>query len=80
MIGLTCGGARETVLDGVTGLLVDEATPAAFADAFRRVQTMSFDPAAVRAHALTFSEQTFLSQFGHAVAEMAAAPRETARW
>ncbi|MDP6373067.1 MAG: glycosyltransferase [Vicinamibacterales bacterium] len=80
VVALNRGGARETVVDGVTGVLVDDPTTAAFADAFRRVQTMSFDTAAIRAHALTFSEQTFLSQLGQAVAEMAAAPREAARW
>ena len=53
------GGARETVLENVTGLLVDDPSPAAFGAAIRRALTTRFDPAAVRAHAERFSRTRF---------------------
>jgi glycosyltransferase involved in cell wall biosynthesis len=53
------GGARETVLQSVTGLLVDDPSPAAFAGAIGQVLSMAFDPAAIRAHAERFSRTRF---------------------
>jgi len=53
------GGARETVLQNTTGLLVDEPSPAAFGAAISRALTMSFDSAAIREHAERFSRTRF---------------------
>ena len=59
VVALAEGGARETVVDGETGILVAESTPAAFADAIDRVHRRSFDGAATRRQALRFSRERF---------------------
>jgi glycosyltransferase involved in cell wall biosynthesis len=51
------GGALDTVVDGVTGLLVPEQSVAAFVEAlerFERFERLMFDSAAAREHALFF--------------------------
>ena len=72
VIATASGGATETVDDGRTGLLVGTATPAAFAEALTRAQQMSFDPDAVRQHALRFSRERFMMEFRAAVDEAVA--------
>jgi glycosyltransferase involved in cell wall biosynthesis len=59
------GGARETVLDGVTGLHFHEQTPSAICDVVERFEALPhpFDPAQLRAHAERFSTQQFRRQF-----------------
>ena len=63
------GGALETVVEGVTGVFFDAQTPKAMADAMRRAQAMSFDPAAIRAHALKFDDKHFKARFSKFTAE-----------
>jgi glycosyltransferase involved in cell wall biosynthesis len=53
------GGTGETVVDGVTGVLLDEVTVDTLADALRHTDFDRFDPALVRANAERFSTQTF---------------------
>jgi glycosyltransferase involved in cell wall biosynthesis len=72
------GGARETVVDGETGVLVAEASAAAFADGLERVRSLRFDRAAIRAHAERFSRAQFVNRFQAAVAS-AVADGEAAR-
>jgi glycosyltransferase involved in cell wall biosynthesis len=72
------GGARETVVDGETGVLVAEASAAAFADGLERVRSLRFDRAAIRAHAERFSRAQFINRFQAAVAS-AVADGEAAR-
>lgn len=55
------GGARETVVDGLTGSFFDERTPDSLADAIKRVDGLTFDPALIRAHAERFDTTVFLS-------------------
>jgi glycosyltransferase involved in cell wall biosynthesis len=59
VIALARGGALETVLDGVTGVLVDAPTPGAFAAGIARAKQLPFDRAAIRAHALKFDRAVF---------------------
>jgi glycosyltransferase involved in cell wall biosynthesis len=59
VIALARGGALETVVDGVTGVLVDEPTPDAFAAGIARAKQLSFDPAVIRTHALKFDRAVF---------------------
>jgi glycosyltransferase involved in cell wall biosynthesis len=59
VVALGRGGARETVVPNETGLLVDEAEPAAFADAIDRALHHRFDPEAIRRHAERFSRSRF---------------------
>ncbi|MDQ2865828.1 MAG: glycosyltransferase [Candidatus Eremiobacteraeota bacterium] len=57
------GGARETIVDGVTGTFFDEQTPQSLARALQRFDAASFDPQRLRAHAETFSPQRFVARF-----------------
>jgi glycosyltransferase involved in cell wall biosynthesis len=72
------GGACETVLDGDTGVLVREDSPAAFADGLDRARSMRFDRAAIRGNAERFSRAQFMTRFQAAIAS-ALAEREAAR-
>ena len=58
-IAYGAGGARETVRDGVTGVLFFPATPEALAEAVERADAIAFDSQALRAHAEAFSEEAF---------------------
>jgi len=80
VIALARGGARETVLDGETGVLVREPSPDAFAEGIRRLESMTIDGARVRAHALQFSRARFLEQFMQQVTDLLSAPAGQVRW
>jgi len=53
------GGALETVLDGVTGVLFSEPTAESLQHALDRVEAGWWDPAVLRAHARRFDEARF---------------------
>ena len=53
------GGACETVVQNVTGFLVDEPAPEAFADAIGRAIDTPFDSGEIRRHAVRFSRTRF---------------------
>jgi glycosyltransferase involved in cell wall biosynthesis len=75
VVALGRGGAAETVRPGVTGWLVDTATPEAFADAMREAQRHRLDPAPIVAHAQAFSTAHFEAGFRDILAAaLAAAP------
>lgn len=74
VVALDRGGVRETVIDGVTGVLVPEPTATAFADGLGRLLDTRFDPAAIRANALGFARRRFLTAFQSAVDEAVAGP------
>jgi glycosyltransferase involved in cell wall biosynthesis len=67
VVALDEGGARETVIDGRTGVLARDRSVEAFADALRSALDTRFDPQALRANALRFSRQRFLTDFKAAV-------------
>ena len=69
VVALDAGGARETVLDGKTGVLVGGASAAAFADGLQRVMRTSFDTDAIRHNAERFSRANFIAAFTRAVEE-----------
>ena len=69
VVALGRGGALETVKHGETGLLVDDLSPAAFADAIGDALGRRFDAAAIRAHAAQFSRTRFADQIATLVAE-----------
>jgi glycosyltransferase involved in cell wall biosynthesis len=68
VVALAEGGARETVIDGVTGALVG-AGPAALADGIHRVLSASLDQGAIRRNAERFSRDAFRHGFVAAVRE-----------
>jgi glycosyltransferase involved in cell wall biosynthesis len=69
VVALGRGGAVETVLHGTTGLLVEAATPEAFADAVTRARDLPFDPSVIRQHAERFGRARFGDEIESAVAE-----------
>ncbi len=78
VIALGRGGALETVIDGVTGVLV-EPGEVALADGLRRAQATTWDAGRIRAHAERFSRARFVEDIRQAIDEtMAAPPAE--RW
>jgi glycosyltransferase involved in cell wall biosynthesis len=62
VVALGRGGAVETVVPGTTGMLVDDASAPAFAEAIARATQTAFDPAAIRAHAERFSRERFVGE------------------
>jgi glycosyltransferase involved in cell wall biosynthesis len=63
VVALDAGGAAETVLPGVTGVLVQRGVAADFAEAFDRADRTFFDPAAIRRHAESFGTDRFEAGF-----------------
>lgn len=65
VIAFAGGGVRETVVEGITGLLFHEPTIDALTDAIRRFEASAahFDRSAICAHAAQFSEQNFMNRF-----------------
>jgi glycosyltransferase involved in cell wall biosynthesis len=80
VIALARGGALETVVDGVTGILVADSTPQAFADALGRLPRCEFDPAVLRANAQRFSKECFLKGIERQIDDLITAPVEAVRW
>ena len=74
VVALAAGGASETVLDGVTGVLVEDGSAESFAEGLARVRSLRLDPTALRANAERFSRQRFMTDFQAAVADAIAAP------
>ena len=62
VVALARGGATETVVDGQTGVLVDDSSAAAFADGIARALSASYDRGAIRRHAEKFSRERFVRE------------------
>jgi glycosyltransferase involved in cell wall biosynthesis len=66
VVALGHGGALETVVANETGVLVDDPSAAAFADALARAMDMDkagrFDTGAIRRHAERFSRERFCNE------------------
>jgi glycosyltransferase involved in cell wall biosynthesis len=71
VVALARGGALETVVPDQTGILVDELTAAAFADAISHTLDRRFDPVAIRRHAEQFGRQRFSDDIVTAIDETA---------
>jgi glycosyltransferase involved in cell wall biosynthesis len=63
VVALARGGALESVVNGTTGVLVDDASEAAFGDGLRAALSRDWDAAMIRRHAETFSKERFKAQF-----------------
>lgn len=61
-IALRAGGALETMVDGVTGVLFAPGTVGALIGAIEEAERTAFDPAALRAHAEGWSESVFANR------------------
>jgi glycosyltransferase involved in cell wall biosynthesis len=69
VVALGRGGATETVIPDETGVLVDELSAEAFADAITDAMNRRFDPARIRQHAERFSRERFGDQMESLVRE-----------
>ena len=63
VVAVNRGGVRETVVDGVSGVLVDGEDAAALAAALYDLDFGSFDPQAIRANAERFGAASFRRNF-----------------
>jgi glycosyltransferase involved in cell wall biosynthesis len=68
------GGARETVVPGRSGLLVESSTAEAFADAIETLARQPIPPADARQAAERFSVARFEAGFAAALTETLAGP------
>ncbi len=68
VIAYRLGGAAETVLDGRTGVLFDEQSPAGLARAIERFEGLTFDEAAVRDNAARFGRERFRREMAEVIA------------
>jgi len=73
VVALGRGGACETVVDGVTGVLVEPGEEA-LADGLRRAAETTWDSGQIRQHAETFSRDRFVREIQQAIDETMAAP------
>ena len=83
VIGLAKGGVTETVVDGKTGVLVEDLTADAFAAGIERASSIPFDPSVVRERSLRFSLERFQHDMRVLIEETAAQrprPEEPAAW
>jgi glycosyltransferase involved in cell wall biosynthesis len=71
VVAIARGGARETVLDGDTGTLVEDDGAAAFAEGISRALAHRFDPAIIRAHAERFGRARFGDEMEDLIANAA---------
>jgi glycosyltransferase involved in cell wall biosynthesis len=60
VIAYGAGGALETVVDGVTGILAAEQTPDSFAAALTKFESQHFDSGVLRTHAEQFAVPVFV--------------------
>jgi glycosyltransferase involved in cell wall biosynthesis len=67
VVALGRGGALETVIDGVTGVLVAAPTPEAFAAGIARSRQIAYDSNRIREHAARFDRAIFIRSMQAAV-------------
>lgn len=67
VIALSAGGARETVEDGVTGLLVKDDTVDGFTDAVNDMASFKYDPVTLHQAATRFSTAAFQKRMSSAL-------------
>ena len=77
VLALDAGGARETVIDGETGVLVGSEAPDAFAEAMTYVDFEKFDPERLARHARSFSTARFQERLQTEVARICSSTKET---
>jgi glycosyltransferase involved in cell wall biosynthesis len=72
VIAYALGGALDTIVDGVTGILFHKQDVATLVAAIHKLEEESarFDPNAIREHAMQFSEEKFAEQLSGCVANL----------
>lgn len=74
VVALGRGGALDTVVPGLTGVLVDDLTVEALADGLQSAASRSWDSMAIRAHAERFSREAFKRGIARAADDLMSAP------
>ncbi len=59
VIALNHGGSLDTMQEGITGVLFNEQTVESLTEAIRKFESMSFNPARIRSHAMQFGTEVF---------------------
>ncbi|MFN7160228.1 MAG: glycosyltransferase [Candidatus Gracilibacteria bacterium] len=59
VIGLRDGGTEEIVIDGITGVLMDEQSSLCLIQMVKKIESMKFDPNVIRQNALKFDVARF---------------------
>ena len=77
VVALARGGARETVRDGVTGVLVSDPSAEAFAAAFRSLGSRPFNSDVIRQHAEAYGRDRFASEMQAVIDDTLRAPEGT---
>jgi glycosyltransferase involved in cell wall biosynthesis len=75
VIGVSRGGARDIVEDGITGWLLPEPSVESLRDAVRRAATEELDAAVIRRKAQRFAPARFRSEIAAALDELLSRPR-----
>ena len=76
VIAYGVGGARETVRDGVTGVLFEPQTAEALATAIARFESLALDPQAPRENARGFGRARFRAEMAAVIAQAAGLPAD----
>jgi glycosyltransferase involved in cell wall biosynthesis len=71
VVAIGSGGACETVVHGVTGILAEGDSPDGFAAALDQCRRTSFDRSSIRSNAERFSRERFIREFPAVVADAA---------
>ena len=71
VIGLARGGTTETIIEGTSGILVEQLTADSFATGIRRTLASPFNREEVRSHALRFSRNKFMGAMRRCIEETA---------
>ena len=79
VVALGRGGALDTVVPGLTGLLVPDLSVDALAACLTEAAARAWDSGAIRRHAEQFSREAFTRGIARAADELMAAPAD-ARW
>jgi glycosyltransferase involved in cell wall biosynthesis len=71
VIAYGLGGARDSVIDGETGLHFAQQTPESLSDAILRFEDLRFDEERIRENARRFSHRRFLEEFAGLLEDLA---------
>lgn len=69
VIAYGSGGAKETIIDGVTGLFFDSQTKESLLDAVLRFEKFSFDKKKIREHSEKFNKDIFIKNIKKVIDE-----------
>lgn len=69
VIALREGGAVETVIEGKTGMFIENDSPEAIAEAVEKFDSKNFNPQIIRTHAEQFSVERFKTEINNFIEE-----------